>query len=178
MFIIGIGFGVPSVAHAARYMGLVAVGGVWAILVITVLWPFHPHRPVVRAWGRSLVAAADLLVLVRAFAPSRVLDRAAARAESLTHEAEAVTRWHAFRVSRTPPMPGQLRLLAQVGERSCTYAVLLADGLLAPRRGARCRRGKPEAGHRPRRRASRCGQGPGPGWAARPVERCEGSPHL
>jgi len=127
MFIIGIGFGEPSVAHAARYAGLVAVGGMLAILVITVFWPFHPHRPVVRAWGRSIVAAADLLELVAQSAPGRVLDRAAARAKSLGHEAEAVTRWHAVRASRTPPMPDQLRALAQVGERACTYAVLLAD---------------------------------------------------
>jgi uncharacterized membrane protein YccC len=55
MFIIGIGFGEPSLAHAVRYAGLVAVGGMWAILVITVVWPFHPHRPVVRAAVSSLL---------------------------------------------------------------------------------------------------------------------------
>jgi len=46
MFMIGIGFGNPSVANAARYAGLVAVGGAWAIVVITVCWPVR-HAQVV-----------------------------------------------------------------------------------------------------------------------------------
>ncbi len=103
MFIIGIGFGTPSVVHAARYAGLVAVGGMWAILVITVFWPFHPHRPIVRAWGRSLVAAADLLELVAQSAPGPVPERAAERAHSRAHEAEAVARWHAVRTGWARP---------------------------------------------------------------------------
>lgn len=127
MFIIGIGFGEPSLAHAARYAGLVAVGGMWAVLVITLFWPLHPHRPVVRAWGRSIVASADLLELVAQCAPDRVVDRAVTRARSLGHEASAVTRWHAVRAGRPPPLPGSLRLLAKVGDRAWTCAVLVAD---------------------------------------------------
>jgi len=129
MFMIGIGFGDPSVANAGRYAGLAAVGGMWAIVVISVFWPFHPHRPFVRAWGRSIAAVADLLKLVAQSASDGELDRAVARAESLGHAAQAVTHWHAVRPSRSPPMPDQLRRLARAGEQARTYAMILVDGL-------------------------------------------------
>src|SRR5215468_5254480 len=129
MFMIGIGFGDPSVANAGRYAVLAAVGGMWAIIVITVFWPFHPHRPFVRAWGRSIAAVADLLKLVAQSASDGELDRAVARAESLGHAAEAVTRWHAVRPRRSRPMPDELRRLARAGEQARTYAMILVDGL-------------------------------------------------
>src|SRR5215831_3515242 len=83
MFMIGIGFGNPSVANAGSYAVLAAVGGMWAIVVITVFWPIHPHRPFVRAWGRSLCAVANLLKLAAQSASDGELDRAVVRAESL-----------------------------------------------------------------------------------------------
>jgi uncharacterized membrane protein YccC len=125
MFMIGIGFGNPSVANTGRYAGLVAAGGAWAIVVITVCWPLHPHRPLVRAWGRSIVAVADLLGLVARSAPDGELDRAVARAESLGHAAQAV----ASQSGRGAPMPDQLRRLGCAGEQAGTYAVILVDQL-------------------------------------------------
>src|SRR5215472_10267714 len=126
MFMIGIGFGDASAANAARYAALVAAGGAWAIVVVSVCWPVHPHRPAVRAWGRSIVAVADLLGLVARSASDDELDRAAARAESLGQAAEAVTRWPAV---RSAPMPDQLRCLARAGEQARTYAVILVGQL-------------------------------------------------
>jgi len=152
MFMIGIGFGDPSVVNAGRYAALVAVGGVWAIVVITVFWPIHPRRPIVRAWGRSIAAVADLLEVVAQPASDGELDRAVARAESLGHAAEAVTRWHAVRPSRNPPMPEPLRRLAQAGEQARTYAVVLADRL-------RRRAEPPDAAADTRRLAGVLGEG-------------------
>ncbi|HKE40893.1 MAG TPA: FUSC family protein [Casimicrobiaceae bacterium] len=129
MFMIGIGFGDPSVANAGRYAVLAAVGGMWAIIVITVFWPFHPHRPFVRAWGRSIAAVADLLKLVAQSASDGELDRAVVRAESLGHAAEAVTHWHAVRPSRSAPMPDHLHRLARAGEQARTYAMILVEAL-------------------------------------------------
>ena len=129
MFMIGIGFGDPGAANAARYAALVAVGGAWAIVVISVFWPIHPHRPAVRAWGRSIVAVADLLGLVARSAPDGELNRAVARAESLGQAAEAVTRWPTVRSGRSAPMPDQLRRLARAGEQARTYAVILVGQL-------------------------------------------------
>jgi uncharacterized membrane protein YccC len=129
MFMIGIGFGDPSVANAGSYAALAAVGGTWAIVVITVFWPIHPHRPFVRAWGRSIAAVADLLELVAQSASDGELDRAVVRAVSLGHEAEAVTRWHAVGPSGSPPLPEQLHRLARAGEQARTYAMILVAGL-------------------------------------------------
>jgi len=129
MFMIGIGFGDPSVANAGRYAVLAAVGGMWAIAVITVFWPIHPHRPFVRAWGRSIAAITDLLELVAQSASDDEIDRAVARAQSLGHAAEAVTRWHAVQPSSSPPVPDPLHRLARAGEQARTYAMILVHGL-------------------------------------------------
>jgi uncharacterized membrane protein YccC len=152
MFMIGIGFGNPSVANAARYAGLVAAGGAWAIVVITVCWPVHPHWPVVRAWGRAIVAVADLLGFVARSAPDGELDRAVTRAQSLGHAAEAVTRWQAVQSGRSAPMPGQVRRLARVGEQARTYAVILTSQL-------RWRAGPSDAAADTRRLAGVLGEG-------------------
>jgi uncharacterized membrane protein YccC len=154
MFMLGIGFGDPSVANAGRYAGLAAVGGMWAVVVIAVFWPIHLHRPFVRAWGRSIAAVAELLELVAQSASDGELDRAVARVESLGHAAEAVTRWHAVGPSSRPPLPDQLRRLAWAGEQARTHAMSLVDGL---RRGAE----PPDAGADTRRLAGVLGEGLG-----------------
>ncbi len=124
MFMIGLGLPEPSVAHAIRYAALVGVGGMWAVLVIVVLWPFHPHRPVLRALGRGLIAVGELLDLLGRSAPARERDRAVARAEALGHEGGAMTQWRTLHGGRRVAAR-HLRQLATMAERARSDAVVL-----------------------------------------------------
>jgi uncharacterized membrane protein YccC len=105
MFMIGLGLGEASVGQAIRDASLVAVGGAWAIVVITVFWPFHPYRPIMRACGRSLVDVAELLALIGKSASGDDLDREVARLESGESAAEAVIRWPSSAFSTNTDLP-------------------------------------------------------------------------
>jgi uncharacterized membrane protein YccC len=124
MFMIGLGLPKPSLGIAIGRAGLLAGAGLWTVGVIALLWPFHPHRPVVRAVGRSLMAVSGLLELVARSAPARERDRAIARAETLGHDAGAMTHWRTLD-DRRFGAACRLRQLATTAERARSDAVVL-----------------------------------------------------
>jgi uncharacterized membrane protein YccC len=129
MFMIGLGLPHSSLPHAARYATLVLIGSVWAVFVITVTWPLHPHRPERRAIGLHLLRVDELLRLVEQERPPSELERAVNRAEKAGHEAEALTRWRAFR-GRWRPEAARLHELVSRAELMCSYAVVLSQSRL------------------------------------------------
>ena len=124
MFMIGLGLPNPSLGLAIGRAGLLAGAGLWTVGVIALLWPFHPHRPVLRAVGRSLMGVSALLELVARSAPARERDRAIARAEALGHEVEVMTRWRALH-DRQFDVARRLGQLSATAERACSDAVVL-----------------------------------------------------
>jgi uncharacterized membrane protein YccC len=127
MFMIGLGLADPSAVHAAWYAALVALGGAWAIVVITVLRPFHPHRPVMQAWGRSLLSMGDLMTVVRRRATGTDLERPVAHAEARGHRAGAVVRGQAVHSGHGAPGPERAKAQPIACEQALTDPVVLVD---------------------------------------------------
>jgi uncharacterized membrane protein YccC len=128
MFMIALGLPDPGFVTAANNAGLVALGGGWAMLVIVVWWPLHPHRPVLRAVGRSLLTVSNVLQLIGRSAPVPELVAAVAHAEAVGHQAGAITRWRTVRGGHRPSAV-HLRALALNSERARTYAIVLEQQL-------------------------------------------------